>query len=86
MNCGISIGYQFEYLKNNSWTINSKQDENTESTIISESDKQPFKNEEFDKIQNYYAKCLAYNNNTLDKMILVHDYQQSFGEVYLPIY
>jgi len=24
---------------------------------------------------------LAYNNNTLDKMILAHAYQQQFGEV-----
>lgn len=75
MNCGISINKKVEYLKNDSWIIQS---DNTDELKNVETEN----NEIFGD-----SNILAYNNSALDKTILVHAYQQRFGEVlYLPTY
>lgn len=70
MNCGISINKQFELLNSKTWTIKHKQHINVES--------ENFKHDDI-----HYSNILAYNNNTLDKMMLAHAYQQRFGEVFI---
>lgn len=68
--CSIGIGDQYEVLNDNSWVIISNKNDNIESNE---------NNSEND--DHSFSKILAYNNNTLDKMILAHAYQQQFGEV-----
>lgn len=60
---------KLEYLKSDSWIIES---DNT--------DKSKNINTENNMLSSD-SNILAYNNNALDKTILIHAYQQRFGEV-----
>lgn len=73
MNCSIGIDKQSEILNENSWSIISNKIDDFESN-----EKNPQNDQNEDR---NFPKMLAYNNNTLDKMILAHAYQQQFGEV-----
>jgi len=55
------------------WFININKKDNIESN------EKKSENDHDDIICN--DRILAYNNNTLDKIILAHAYQQQFGEV-----
>lgn len=70
MNCGISIDKQYEPLNRKSWTIILKQPKNV-------------KLENSKRNEMHYSNILTRNNNTLDKIILAHAYQQRFGEVFI---
>lgn len=74
LNCGFGIGKRFELLSSKSWTIKNQQYKNAELKNVEHADS---------ILQLSHSKILAYNNNTLDKMILAHAYQQSFGEVFI---
>lgn len=76
LNCGIGIGEQLEPLSNVYWIIQNEQYDNNEWT------KSESKNVR-DNLMEDFSNILAYNNNTLDKMIMAHVYQQRFGEVML---
>jgi len=73
LNCSIGIDEQYEILNDKSWFIIINENDNIES------------NEKNSENDHDDIKCndriLSYNNNTLDKMILAHAYQQQFGEV-----
>lgn len=81
LKCSIGTENEFENLNNRSWIIINKHQNDIElknaelNTKKSEND---FNNNIFLNSLN----MLAYNNNILDKMILVHAYQQKFGEVF----
>lgn len=81
LKCGISDEKQFEHLNKNSWFIQNKQYETVESDY-SKSDRITSKNNKFDDKPVIYSNILAYNNNTLDKIILAHAYQQKCCEVF----
>ncbi|XP_022179127.1 uncharacterized protein LOC111039801 [Myzus persicae] len=72
LNCSIGIDKQSEILNENSWSIISNKIDDFESN-----EKNPQNDQNEDR---NFPKMLAYNNNTLDKMILAHAYQQQFGE------
>jgi hypothetical protein len=79
-NFGIVIDKQFDRLHKDLWTIQIEQDNDNVKATNSEIE---FENEKCDDIFTFFvsSKVLAYNNNTLDKMILAHAYQQKFSEV-----
>lgn len=81
LNCIIGTEKEFENLNNSSWTITNKQQNNIESKNA-ESYSKPFKDDSYNNKFVNSSNILAYNNNVLDKMILVHVYQQKFGEVF----
>lgn len=72
--CGLFDGY--------SWTNQEKQHDITSEPKNSEPSEKKSKKCLCDgtALENC-SNILAYNNNTLDKMILTHAYQQRFGEV-----
>jgi len=72
-NCSVGIDEQYEILNDKSWSIVISKNDNIESN------EKNSENDHDDTICN--DRILAYNNNTLDKMMLVHAYQQQFGEV-----
>lgn len=80
LNSGIRIGNQFDRFNTDSWTIQIEHCDDAKTT----NSKIEYKNEKSDDIlftTFISSKVLAYNNSTLDKMILAHAYQQRFGEV-----
>lgn len=80
LSSGIGIGKQFDSLDKDSWAIKIEHNDNYVQTTNSGIERE---DEKCDDIFTIFisSKVLAYNNNTLDKMILAHAYQQRFGEV-----
>lgn len=72
--CDMNVSKHFELLNSQSWTIQNKQHKNFAS-------KNPIFLSLCDDLFDNCSSILAYNNNTLDKIILAHSYQQIFGEV-----
>lgn len=80
LKCGFNIDRCFEFFHYDFRSYKNEQFKNADSKYSVPNGKK-LKNNSCADILDNYSNILAYNNNTLDKMILAHAYQQRFGKV-----
>ncbi|XP_050436120.1 ankyrin repeat and MYND domain-containing protein 1-like isoform X4 [Adelges cooleyi] len=69
LTCAIQFGENIEALGRNSWTLDENELDHAEDVESAQLHK-----------PSIFPRLLAYNNNTLDKMIMAHMFQQKFAE------